>query len=1288
MVGVKALANIKMKAFPGLRNYIPLHDKSMAQDHNTPHTAFELQEQSTFVRSSSPQSDDEPDQARTKKYAVVTSSELPRDVSPLNIGAGKLNTGYNPLFTRRWILLCFALLWVLIIVSLQIIYSVSQARNGLATTTLSLRYVWTYGPTAVLVVVTVLWRQVDYAAKYIQPWAALANGPLPAEQTLLLDYITDFQIVAFWQAIRRRHVTIASTILVFVLIKVLTVISTGLFSLEPTDFDGIPQQMRVTTVFDGSAGLPLDKIDSRAAVALYGHAQYKMLLPNGTSEHYAYQLFEPSNKPTGAVDAYNASVDVFMADDWTCETGTLTSEIAYQHDDGDFEHQNTPTASYFNTTIKLPGCDIYNGHLDSPSWYYAENDTTPRYGYWGTFQRVNCSNLDPSDGKFKRYIVGAAYSKGIGQNDNIMLNSSNSVCRPSYKIQPAYVTVFMNGSVTNEVVFHGTPRQLDDVTADDVALAVWSTLKQTDIPSQFETDNFTTDEFMSSMIRLTSDFEPEMLLNNTWLTEKSREVYQQNAPQVAAIYLLRSNDLGTTVQGTISQIQQRLWVRLVPTRLMQAGAIVMLILTIAMLFTIPQNVVPRPIESVAAIAVILARSPSLVKLLKDTGHLDLQELKRVLTGHQFMSTVADAPDGKVFSIRVITESGTAPQPAMQKSIKWSRPLVLHRVVMTLTMFLAVAVLVALEVLYRKAKANKGLADVDTDSLQRYVWLYTPTVVLVLLATTFNILDFELEFADPYHELARGYANASSSLLWDPLRNVTVQTCFHALRHARFALVASSISVILAPFLTIIVSGLFVALEVPDLQNTTATTQTWFNLSSSDDSSITEQATSFTLPALILQGNMSYPQWTYDELAFPSVDLSSKSLEIGNVTAGSLIAEIPAVRASMNCTRIPESSFYNFSYPGYDDISSISVNISTPDGCGNTAPEGQNSIYYQTSLNAPPSGSGFFGSLTTFTGVVTLMTSNDTILCPQWIAMYGQLENAQVKTYKAFYCDTGLESVQTNATITMDRQTITSIQSIDEASAKEFTPYWSASSATVAAPYFIPVNLTHPDEAFDVFVTAMVYGKDGIPRDELLPSPTDSNSDTAAANDPFIKQTIHTYRQWTAQWANIYMRNPISTLQANTSNIAGDSLPTSLPAQFSNPTRQRLFLNEPSTRILEGVIACLLICGITIFVLVDMSHVLPKKVGTIGAVASLLAGSELISEARGLVPRGMEWMSDGEIERRGLWSGEKFRMGWWDRDGDGSGGGNIDEYDGRRDRAGDIGEKKGVFGIDVVSRAVE
>lgn len=1191
------------------------------------------------------------------KYAAVDTAEeysSSKGLEEDHIGVGKVDTGYSPLFTRRWVLFSFALLWVLILVSLQILYSVSQSNKGLATTDSSLRYLWTYGPTAILVVVTVLWRQVDYAAKYVQPWGELARGPVSAEKSLLLDYITPFQIVALWRSIKYRHLTITSTVLIFVLIKALTVISTGLLNLEAIEFEDVAQSMRPLTIFNGSQGLPVEAVDSRAAVGLYGAKNFGMLLPNGTTLEYAFQLFEPAGTVPNDTYAYNASVDVFHADGWECESGKLTYKNATDHEDvgdGTGLAENTPTMFYWNTSVSLSDCQIHNGHLDAPSWYWQQNDTTPRYGYWGLFQNVNCSNLADTDPKKQRYMLSVAYSMGTGQDDNIMLNSSNTVCRPCYAVQAGYVSLFTNGTVNGNIVLSGQKRLIDGISVDDVAKAVASANSQAITPSRFDSYNFTADGFVTAMVDLTPNFKLDMVMDNNWLASASEKVFKQYAAQVAGIYIARPVSNNETIPGLLARNELRLVTKQLPTRLMQACSAVMLVLTLVMTFTMPRNVVPRSVESIAAIAVILARSPGLAQILKHTGHLEITALLQVLSRHHYMSVVADAPHGKTFSIRVVSDAEPLGPHHQHKHVSWMRPFVVRRTIMILTLLLAICVLIAVEVLYRYSNAHNGIADVNVDSLAKYAWLYSPVVVLVLLATTFNILDFELEFADPYHELSRGFTTASKSLLWDPLRHITPRTCLEAFQKSRYALVASSIAVLFAPLLTISVSGLFSARPVPNVVNTLPALQNWFNTSSCNDYDCSDSQ--FATPSLVLQGNMSYPQWTWNELAFPAIDLSRKSTGIANITGGSFEVGIPAVRGSLtNCTLVPQDGYTNLTVTVANSTlhtsSNVFWNISGADGCANSG-NADGSKWLTSSVNIPDSGSGYFGQLVSPNSVVGFdygvvgfgatfdSDTNMTVYCPSFGLVYGQISEFELKSWQMWRCYSGWDTIDTNATISADLATVAAEPVIDERSAKPFNESWYISAELgEGGLYFSTINRTHSDELFDPFVDVMIYGKDGLPREQLLNGST------------LIEQFTHTYRQWTAQWASKHMRESTDALAKNATKTAG-TLPKSITGTYHNPNRQRLFLTEVSTRILQAVIAVLLICGIIIFLLVDMSKVLPKPVGSIGAVASLLAGSSFVDERSGLIPRGSEWMSDTELKNRAIWTGQQFTMKWWPED---------------------------------------
>lgn len=89
-------------------------------------------------------------------------------------------------------------------------------------------YAWTYGPTAILVVVVSLWRQVDFWCKKLVPWQELRNGNATSTRSILLDYVSPLQATSLWHALRLWHVSVIVTITGFALLKVITIISTGL----------------------------------------------------------------------------------------------------------------------------------------------------------------------------------------------------------------------------------------------------------------------------------------------------------------------------------------------------------------------------------------------------------------------------------------------------------------------------------------------------------------------------------------------------------------------------------------------------------------------------------------------------------------------------------------------------------------------------------------------------------------------------------------------------------------------------------------------------------------------------------------------------------------------------------------------------------------------------------------------------------------------------------------------------------------------------------------------------
>lgn len=1135
--------------------------------------------------------------------ALIFSPDIPTSISGKE--GRRLNTHWDPPCLRRWVVIAFVVFYVAVIVAVQVIYSVSVNNNGIATTQSGRHYLWTYGPTAIFVVVTVCWRQVDYAAKSIQPWAEMAKGPQPAQNSLLLDYVTPFQVVSLWRSLRNGHFNVSCTIVLFFLLKVLTVVSTGIFSLQPVQTDDLSVNMTLNDTFDGSSFQHAAAVDSRAAYIVYGHKEYNISLPVGTTDQYAAEIFAPADGFINGSLTYSAQVNVFSAS-LSCESGQLNHTTAYSLT------SNAPVSSYYNTSVSLPDCEIYNAVMDAPDWYYLQNDTQHRFGYRASFQNVSCSNLAEDDPQRNRFMVAVAYSEGFSQNNNSLLNSSNIVCIPSYSIQPATVILDTQGNV-QAVHVAGNLRTIDGVSGVDIAAGVQATSEQATSITISSSSDLVLDVFTTLMQQDSPIFNTEDLLDPDYLNSTANRVFGKVAAQIASLYLLLP-DTPTShsgVSGSVSRDENRLLVREIPVRIIQGLAGATLLLTLCVLLITPRGVVPRSVDSIVAVAAILARSPGLEARLQGSGHKTLKELNETLSPYRFRTSAGYEDGVRVFSIQMLPVAGLEAHEIVEgghsitHNVSWTRPFMLRRIGISLTILASIAAIVTLEVLLSQSQNHNGLATVNDANMTRYSWLYVPVIVFVLLGTLFNLMDFEIELSEPFHALSRADCE-SSSMLWNPMRTISLHATWNGLKHSRFALTAASLSAVLAPFLTIVVAGLFSVRA--DTQGTSVgvTALNWFNTT-------TLNSPETNIPLLVIEGNMSYPQWTYDELAFPSLDASTDIGITQLSQGGSLSVDTPALRAATTCNAVPQERVLEATIQG----NYLSTNISTPEGCGNSGLIDQPYFFLTNNLAVPVNSSGYFGD------TLTLGFSSG---CPTIALFYGHVTTNELDNFTAVLCTQYIERVQADVMFKLPDFSVSAEPVVHANSAVNFSSWYTS------FPQLQVLNVTSADDNLDKIFSAMVFGKDGVPTAELL------NSDT------LIQSYTHLYRQYMAQVVNLYLRADFSTL----SNNSTETVANPLSGMYTNPRHFRLVQSPLSTHLLVGVLAALLICALTIFITIDLRSGLPKPVGSVAAVASLLAGSRIVDPKSGLIPPGSEYWSDAEWEKSGVWQSEMFRMGYWNK----------------------------------------
>lgn len=161
-------------------------------------------------------------------------------------------------------------------------------------------------------------------------------------------------------------------------------------------------------------------------------------------------------------------------------------------------------------------------------------------------------------------------------------------------------------------------------------------------------------------------------------------------------------------------------------------------------------------------------------------------------------------------------------------------------------------------------------------------------------------------------------------------------------------------------------------------------------------------------------------------------------------------------------------------------------------------------------------------------------------------------------------------------------------------------------------------------------------------------------------DGFRERVEELYGIYIAQVLHTYYRR--STLDDGTDDAGDDPTTAHFAADPINGTvvdgaRMRLVQNAVSTRILEGLLVAMLVCGALACVLEGKTRILPKDPGSIAAKISLFADGEVWRD-REVVE---ELWEEERVERRReeLLKGRVFRMDWWGEGEAGVGGDGVE-----------------------------
>ncbi|KAF2496882.1 hypothetical protein BU16DRAFT_607587 [Lophium mytilinum] len=1166
---------------------------------------------------------------------------------------------WTPILLLRVSLYGFAAIYVVFITALALLQAFDRKNGGLVTTSQNLHYLWTYGPTFVLTLVAAVWDQVEYRTKQTLPWAKLHQGKSPASETLLIDYISQAQTVTLWKSLKARHFPVVLATIGGLLLKLLIVVSTGLFSLQQ-GFEVHQASLLAADKFDPSAWNRTsdDPVPAMFAYAVNG---LNMSYPPGTTDHYAIPTLRLADSVIGSADRNITTTTKAFLGDLDCERGNLSFFYLPRNLS---IHTLGP-----DIIVQSPSCQV-----DRTFWPDDNFSVTGGGGenfFFGTNTLVNCSNSS-SELDRARMVVAVGSIKLHYGTSKLPLSANNVtvyVCKVHNYFRDANVIIDTAGSVlhmntsvpSNSSGVYTVPvssREMAQYFQSSIHVAftqtkgVWLPMKDvlTDIIRPPSLDNLEDGNVtiggeqykvrFGSLFQLYTDvYKPEStdkILDPVSLLPNLRGLYSLVTAQIAKENLMIPTTASSS--GTIRTVQQRLRVRGLPLYWMFAILSILFAISVCLDAIVSRGAVSRDPGSIGGLSTILARSRALENILSYKGFASISSLRRSLLGRSCQSTMDPAKVPHRFEINLAASEPAAaaisPQPLWEEDrVEWWHPMSLSPGFKTTVIAFLGTLVLALEVLYQKSAKSNGLAYVDDKSDLRYSWLYLPGATMLTTSILTGMVDSTSKIFLPYHKLRQGPATSRACLYTNENSQMAISSLFNSVSHRHWSIFATTLATIFAFPLTIVSSGLYSTKVVATTKDAIFSVDSTINFATESIPFLTVQKrldTASLVVAMILERNLSSPLWTYGEFAFPemsfkTLDGSNNASEITSPLANSsVVVSTPAWNSSLDCEFIPEAKRH------------ITVSNSS-------TPGSEIDVYVQLTESAECNSSN--ENLLITNGDDGNVISRDyhgssgfkytSPACPYLVFALGELafSNTSNVGLSVIACRADMTQTQVNATMELPSLRILAVSP----GAQQ------------------PISLSQPQTgtiAFDTSINVPAFANTGPLLSLVYASTTDAffsaifaqnpnltlSDLTGAANTPRFAAALNKI------WKTVYPQlanNVVRT--ARSSPNATTPTPETLTGILIQHNRSRLLQSAISTRILEGLLSLIALCIAVSFWSMRVREVLPKNPCSIAAAASLVAGSDMLKR----IPRGAEWCDDKQLRENGVLEGVLLSMGWWD-----------------------------------------
>ena len=1055
--------------------------------------------------------------------------------------------------------------------------------------------------------------------------------------------------------------------------------------------------------------------------ALARGLQYRV----GTNANMTFQTFASSVEPR-AGDLVSANASAFIP--WlSCQNAEVDlSEPALP------VNSTTQNEPFYSITLAVDPCEVYqsanttSGRTRSASrvaYPYRlpiidpRSRPVPEKRVSGNIVQLKCENGQAagSGNPILWFLYDVAYSqedtnaKASTSNWSVVVrNISAQVCMPYYGVKNVTVTYSSSGSGKTGVyavtdTFSNPGTRLPAINDSSLFKTFYENLsadtpmlydQQTSLSNpETSVDPWNAFQFISNVTGKSSV--QELLGDSEALRLGIQDVYAGILTQWAKDNIMMTAKIAAT--ANLQRTDKRLHVResSVLTMIICLGLVILLIASLAVVR--PKATWVMKGGSIQSLARALATSEALNEALSTATFPEVNVIKRLLE--------PPGPDRENLSqknVQAIFQPSMLLPEKIKKdafnnvasipssTVEWNRPLLGRREVVASVIATPIILLVALEVIQYLSDKDEGFITCGPEvasGLSADSWThYLPTVILLLVAALYDSLESCILTLSPLLRLkarnVKGLLKADAEL-YGQLPPVAL---WYSLRRKHFGAALAIVAAFTGSLLTIVSAGLYVAIPVPESQSVISFATDRFDLAWNATNGDNGAATA---TSLVSQLNLTYPPWTYGELAFSQIQVE------GPGAAGSYLkTRLPAHRASLNCT-VLGSDQYNVTLSPEDEgippQTSITTIVDLPEHCRSNVTDTTmviGNVFNMIGISDDRPSGVYAGQLQNIyranqsDDLHSLQNSNNGIVlpdgCPSVNLVFGyfalndtmfalrksgefstfDLAGATKANVTNLICTQTMQQVEADVVLEMPGLTFNGSQppAADERTAQYLT---NGTAGVTAFSYHIESNLltslttfdkapargpasflsnfeTEPS-ASDPFFEAILSGADAMPGADL--AGPDNVHRLINASNAF-------YAKYMAQAIDANMRRPLMR-GANGTVDASSADKSTTPHAFNgtlvSPSHFRLQQNSAAKLALQAMLAAMAVCGALAYVLSrGMSAVLPQTDApcSLGATMGLLAGTRLCQEV------ALHGKCGGQVSLEEVLKEREFRLGWW------------------------------------------